>query len=97
MSKYTNEATDRLMLAISLLQTPEECTAAFEDLCTINEIQNMATRLEVAIMISQGINYQEISKKTGASSTTISRVARCYNYGEDGYKNIIRKLAELEK
>lgn len=97
MAKYTNDSIDRLMKAISLVESPQECRALFDDLCTIKEMQNMAMRLDTAIMLSKGINYQEISKQTGASTATISRVSRCYNYGDDGYKNIIAKLAETEK
>ena len=96
MPKYTNESIERLMKVISRLETSEEAADLFDDLCTINELQNMATRLDVAVMISQGVNYQEITRQTGASTATISRVSRCYNYGEDGYKKAIRRLEELE-
>ena len=94
MPKYTNDSIKRLMKAISLIETQEECEALFDDLYTIKEIQNMAQRLDAAILLSEGVSYQEISKQTGASTTTISRVSRCYNYGDEGYKNIIRKLRE---
>ena len=97
MAKYTSDSIDRLMKAITLIETPEECRAIFDDLCTIKELQNMAMRLDMAIMISKGINYQEISKETGASTTTISRVSRSYNYGDDGYKNLIRKLESMDR
>ncbi|MBO4235070.1 MAG: hypothetical protein J5928_01330 [Firmicutes bacterium] len=97
MSKYENESVDRLMRAISLIDSPEECRMLFEDLCTIKEIQNMAMRLDTATLLSQGINYQEISKRTGASTATITRVGRSYNYGKDGYKMILSRLDETEK
>lgn len=96
MAHYKNESIDRLMKAISLLDNKEECEALFDDLCTIKELQNMAQRLDTAILLSQGASYQEISKITGASTTTISRVSRCYNYGDEGYKKIIEKLKEEE-
>ena len=92
MAKYESESVDRLMQAITLIETPKECRAFFDDLCTIKELQNLATRLDAAVMISEGVNYLEISKKIGASSTTISRVSRCYNFGDDGYKSMIEKL-----
>ncbi|MCR4633963.1 MAG: helix-turn-helix domain-containing protein [Erysipelotrichaceae bacterium] len=94
MPKYINDSIKRLFQAIPLLENEKECEAFFDDLCTINELQNMAQRLETAVMIAKGISYQEISKKTGASTTTISRVSRCYNYGDEGYKNIIRRLQQ---
>lgn len=94
MSKYTNDSIKRLIKAITSLQSEEECQAFLDDLCTIKELQNMAQRLDAAIMISQGVSYLEISRKTGASTATISRVSRCYNYGDEGYKNIISKLKD---
>lgn len=94
MSKYTNDSIKRLIKAITSLESEEECQAFLDDLCTIKELQNMAQRLDAAIMISQGISYLEISRKTGASTATISRVSRCYNYGDEGYKNIINKLKD---
>ncbi len=97
MAGYTSKSIDRLMKAISLIKTPEECRAFFDDLCTIKELQNMAMRLDTALLLEKGVNYQEISRQTGASTATISRVSRCYNYGDEGYKNIIEKLKKEEK
>ena len=94
MTKYINDSIKRLAKALILLETEEECESLLDDLCTIKELQNMAQRLDTAIMISRGVSYLEISRKTGASTTTISRVSRCYNYGDEGYKNIIRKMKE---
>jgi TrpR-related protein YerC/YecD len=51
----------------------------------------MNQRLEVAKLLSDGKNYQEISKETGASSATISRVNKCLTYS-DGYKSMISKI-----
>ena len=67
----------------------------FEDLCTIKEIQDMAQRLETAILLGKNENYQAISAKVGVSSATISRVNRCLNYGTGGYRAVVDKyLAE---
>ena len=61
---------------------------------TIKEIQDMSQRLEVAIMLRNGLNYQDISKQTGVSTATISRVSKCLNYGSGGYNAAIDKLNE---
>ena len=55
----------------------------------------MAQRLSVAEMLDSGKNYQEISKATGASTATISRVNRCLVYGSGGYRAALDK-AEKE-
>lgn len=92
MTGYHNKSVDNLFKVIEGLSTIEECYAFFEDLCTIKEIQDMAQRLETAILLSKGENYQNISAKVGVSSATISRVNRCLNYGSGGYKAAILKL-----
>ncbi len=61
------------------------------DLATISELKSMAERWEVARMIDKGISYREISKKTGVSTATITRVALWFNHGEGGYKKMMEK------
>lgn len=94
--KIRNEMTDRLFTYILSLENVEECYQLFEDLCTVNEINAMAQRMEVAIMLSEGRTYVDIAEKTGASTATISRVNRCLNYGADGYKMVIDRMKEKE-
>ena len=53
-------------------------------------------RLQVASMLSKGMNYQEISKETSVSSATISRVNRCLNYGDGGYMTVLKRLENNE-
>lgn len=93
-SKIRDEMTDKLFEAILLLRDIDECYRFFEDICTVAEIKALAQRLEVAKMLKQGKTYTEISEKTGASTATISRVNRCYNYGADGYKMILERLED---
>ncbi|MFV0313695.1 MAG: YerC/YecD family TrpR-related protein [Anaerotignum sp.] len=84
--KIKTELTDKLFQCILSMNTVEECYLLFEDLCTINEIQAIAQRMEVASMLDAKCTYVEIAEKTGASTATISRVNRCLNYGTDGYR-----------
>ena len=93
MSKrIRNEATDGLFHAILSLQSMEECYTFFEDVCTINEIQSLSQRFEVAAMLKDGKTYLEIAEKTGASTATISRVNRSLNYGNDGYELVFDRM-----
>ncbi len=96
MNKIANEATDRFFDAILSLSSKEECYSFFEDICTIKELCDISQRLRVAEMLTAGKNYQEISKETGASTATISRVNRCLLYGPGGYKNVIDALNRKE-
>jgi TrpR-related protein YerC/YecD len=85
--------TDQLWRAILSLRTPEECHRFFEDVCTIGEMRAIASRLEVARLLSRGLTYDEIARRTGASSATISRVRRFLEYGADGYRVVLERLS----
>ena len=98
MSKFLDKpASDTLYRAIILLQTEEECRNFLQDLCTVSELKAMEQRFEVAKLLNEGLIYNDILEKTGASSATISRVNRSLNYGTDAYRTIFARLAEEEK
>ncbi len=89
MENFSIKAFDELFEAVLKLDDIKDCRNFFEDVCTIKELQDMTQRLEVAKLLSKGKNYQEISKATGASTATISRVNKCLVYGKGGYKSVI--------
>lgn len=86
---------EALLEAFVTLDDPEEVFAFLQDVCTIREILDMAQRLAVARLLAQGVHYARIQELTGASSTTISRVSRCLNYGEGGYRRIIERVTDV--
>lgn len=96
MNHPHSEATDKLFKAILTLETVEECYNFFEDACTIKEIIEISQRFEVAALLRQGISYTQISKETGASTATISRVNKCLTYGSDGYNTALARLEQAE-
>ncbi len=96
MDHLHTKSTENLFKAILSLETIEECYNFFEDACTIKEIIEIAQRFEVAGMLKQGISYAQISKETGASTATISRVNKCLTYGNGGYNTVLAKLSEKE-
>lgn len=87
-----SESIDRLFKAMLELKSLDDCYEFFEDLCTIKELQDMAQRLDTAILLDEGLNYQSISKQVGVSTATISRVSKCLNYGTGGYKKALERL-----
>ena len=89
-----NDQADLLYEAILCLQTKEECKAFFQDLCTVSELRAMEQRMEVALLLDEGLIYNDILERTGASSATISRVNRALMYGADGYQTVIPRLKE---
>ena len=97
MASFRSESLNRLFEAILRLESVDECYNFFEDVCTINEVQDMAQRFDVALMLDEGRNYQTISKEVNVSTATISRVSRCLNYGSGGYRTARDKLRAAEE
>lgn len=89
-----NENTDKFYNAVLSLKTQDECADFFEDICTIKEIQDIAQRYQVARLLAQGLNYNEISAATGASSATITRVNKAFNYGNGGYRTVLDRTED---
>ncbi|MDO4608733.1 MAG: YerC/YecD family TrpR-related protein [Clostridia bacterium] len=94
MSNWHNKSTDGLCEALLSLKTKEECYAFLEDICTIKEALDISQRLDVAKMLNKGISYTKITKETGASAATISRVSKCCEYGAGGYKIVIDRCGD---
>ena len=91
--KAGKEPSDLLYESIPSLKDLEECKEFFQDLCTVAELRAMEQRFEVALLLSDGMIYNDILERTGASSATISRVNRCYTYGTGGYRTVLDRLA----
>ncbi len=94
MNNWHNQSTDELCEALLSLESKEECYAFLEDVCTIKEFLDIAQRLSVAKMLDNGESYSAISAQTGASTATISRVSKAYEYGAGGYKTVISRCKE---
>ena len=92
--KLKDEHLDGLFSAILLLKDRDECYKFFDDLCTVAEIKSMQQRFQVALMLERGMVYNDISRETGASTATISRVNRSLMYGADGYKLVFDRMKE---
>ncbi|QJI70551.1 hypothetical protein HI030_04195 [Staphylococcus haemolyticus] len=92
IEKLRGQALDELFDAILTLENREECYQFFDDLCTVNELQSLSQRLQVAKMIKQGYTYATIEKESGASTATISRVKRSLQWGNDAYTMILERL-----
>lgn len=94
MSKYEIKDEKDFYKAILSLSTIEECKNFFDDICTIQEIEAISQRLQVAKQLSLGKSYTEVNKITGASTATICRVSKSLNYGDGGYNTVLKRMAE---
>jgi len=79
--------------AIKTLRTRAEVEHFLRDLCTLSELEAMAHRWQVARLLAQGLPYLEISERTGASTTTVTRVAHWLRHGEGGYRLALDRAA----
>ena len=88
---------DGLYQAVLTLKTEEEVYNFFQDLCTVTELRAMEQRFEVAVLLRQGMIYNDILERTGASSATISRVNRSLAFGHGGYQVFFERAKIREK
>lgn len=84
---------EALLKAIVRLDDTDEAAAFFRDLCTLGELQDMGQRWAVVRMLDQGLHYADISRQTGASTATITRIASWLKHGEGGYRTMLAKMA----
>jgi len=83
----------KLVKAIKVLESDKEISAFLKDLCTPAEIEAFEERLVIASLLhDRKYSYRDISEKTGASTTTVGRVARFLNQEKNqGYLTVFRR------
>jgi TrpR-related protein YerC/YecD len=96
MEAWRSEAAAELFEAILRLETADEASAFFRDLCTLGELHDMAQRWAVARLLDEGMHYAEISSRTGASTATITRIAQWLHHGEGGYTKALGRLRAVK-
>jgi len=80
--------------AILQLESVEECQKFFRDLCTEQELTAFNERFAVAMRLYNKESYRKIAKETGASTTTVTRVARWLKSGSGGYSLILDRISK---
>jgi len=83
---WRTQEMEALFDAVKDLRTRSEVEHFLRDLCTLSELEAMAHRWQVARLLAEGLPYLEISERTGASTTTVTRVAHWLRHGEGGYR-----------
>ena len=83
---YQNDPWFRaLCSAVAACKDEREVADLLRDVGTLSELQAWSERLEVAKQLSRGLSYRAIAENTGASTTTVTRVARFMENGKGGY------------
>jgi TrpR-related protein YerC/YecD len=83
---------EALLDALLHVETLEEAAAFLRDLCTLGELRDLAQRWAVVRLLDAGLHYSEISRGTGASTATITRIASWLNHGEGGYRLLLDRI-----
>lgn len=94
MTDHQQKRKTALFEAFALLNGAEEMRAFMLDLCTPQELGQLAERWEIARLLAAGeLSYRDIAAKTGASTTTVARVNRFLNQEpHQGYKIVLKRL-----
>jgi TrpR-related protein YerC/YecD len=81
------------------LKTPDEVRRFLVDVCTPAEIQALEQRWWVAQLLNdKKLSYREIHAVSGASITTVTRVARfLFQEKHEGYKTVLARGARKTK
>lgn len=86
-----NKQSEDLFKIIAKIKTKDEAAKFFRDLCTLEELRAMSERWQAVLLLDKGLSYREIAKKTGLSTTTVTRVSHWLNHGEGGYTLMLNK------
>lgn len=78
-----------LCQALRQCRTDDDMANFLRDIGTLSELQAWSERLEVARLLGKGLSYRAVAKETGASTTTVTRVAHFLENGEGGYRKIL--------
>jgi TrpR-related protein YerC/YecD len=78
-----------LCTALRSAKTDEDMANFLRDIGTLSELQAWSERLEVARLLGKGLSYRQVAKETGASTTTVTRVAHFLENGEGGYRRFL--------
>jgi TrpR-related protein YerC/YecD len=84
--------TEALVDAILRLDDSDDALRFLRDLCTLGELHDLAQRWAVVRLLDAGLHYADISRRTGASTATITRIASWLNHGEGGYRAMLDRL-----
>ena len=87
----TNEI-EELCEAMRSMRSVDELERFLRDLCTVGELETLAHRWQVAQYLDEGLPYHEVAQRTGASTTTVTRVAQWLKRGEGGYRLALDRL-----
>lgn len=92
MKNWRTKKLVDLMRIILSIKDEKTALSFFRDLCTIDELEEMSERWNIVQLLDKNESYRSISQKTGASTTTVARIAQWLERGEGGYQAALALL-----
>ncbi|KKW44883.1 MAG: hypothetical protein UY95_C0014G0004 [Parcubacteria group bacterium GW2011_GWA2_56_7] len=91
MAEWKTTKLRSLAEALLSLKTPDEVLAFLRDVATLEELELLANRWEMAQRLDRGEPYREIAEDVGVSTATVTRVAHWLSHGTGGYRTALRR------
>lgn len=82
---------------IDSLKNRQEVRFFLKSLLSAEEIAMFMRRIEIAVLLSAGLNYDKIIKMLGVGKNKIASVQRALQQDDNGYKIIVKRLIENRK
>jgi len=83
---------DALADAVLAVRTREEAQRFLRDLCTLPELEALAHRWQIVLLLDQGASYVEIAERVPTSTATVTRVAQWLRRGTGGYALVLARV-----
>lgn len=83
---------DDLADAILAVRTREEAQRFLRDLCTLPELEALAHRWQIVLLLDEGASYVDIAERVPTSTATVTRVAQWLRRGTGGYALVLNRV-----
>jgi TrpR-related protein YerC/YecD len=83
---------DALADAFLSVRTREEAQLFLRDLCTLPELEALAHRWQIVLLLDRGVPYVEIAERVPTSTATVTRVAQWLRRGTGGYALVLGRV-----
>lgn len=92
-SEWRSDSAFRaLCRAVLSCQNEAELADFLRDAATLSELKEMSERWAIVRDLATGKSYVDVSERTGASTATVTRVARFLFDGTGGYRQALASL-----
>lgn len=96
-SKHLGFFINNFWSLITLLENKDQVKSFLKDLLTHTEMKMLAKRIQIAKMLLEGYNYQDIRNYVKVTDSTIARINNILEVEGEGLRTAINYLQKIEK